>query len=139
MVTDLRDQRNMDSKPEGTQQIKSKLISTAESKKISGTRDTNDLQMQKCRNETSRGTVDRNLPANAGDTGLIPGLGRFHRPWATKAWVPQQLSLHSRAHEPQQMCPRAATAEAHALQQRPRATKKQTVKLKNLKIMTVLA
>ena len=80
MVTDLRDQRNMDSKPEGTQQIKSKLISTAESKKISGTRDTNDLQMQKCRNETSRGTVDRNLPANAGDTGLIPGLGRFHMP-----------------------------------------------------------
>ena len=25
-------------------------------------------------------TVDRNLPANAGDTGLIPGLGRFHKP-----------------------------------------------------------
>ena len=83
--------------------------------------------------------MGKKTPANAGDTGLIPGLGRFHRPWATKAWVPQQLSLHSRAHEPQQMRPRAATAEAHALQQRPRATKKQTVKLKNLKIMTVLA
>ena len=28
------------------------------------------------------GTVDRNLPANAGDTGLIPGPGRFHMPWS---------------------------------------------------------
>ena len=27
------------------------------------------------------GTVDRNLPANAGDTGWISGLGRFHMPW----------------------------------------------------------
>jgi len=26
-------------------------------------------------------TVDRNLPANAGDTGSISGLGRFHMPW----------------------------------------------------------
>ena len=26
------------------------------------------------------GTVDQNLPANAGDTGLIPGLGIFHVP-----------------------------------------------------------
>jgi len=24
------------------------------------------------------GTVDKNLAANAGDTGLIPGQGRFH-------------------------------------------------------------
>ena len=24
------------------------------------------------------GSVDANLPANAGDTGSIPGLGRFH-------------------------------------------------------------
>ena len=28
----------------------------------------------------SGGKVDRNLPANAGDTGLIPDLGRFHMP-----------------------------------------------------------
>ena len=27
----------------------------------------------------SGGTVVKNLPANAGDTGLIPGLGRFPR------------------------------------------------------------
>jgi len=26
------------------------------------------------------GTVDKNLPANAGDMGLIPGPGRFHIP-----------------------------------------------------------
>ena len=26
----------------------------------------------------SGGTLGRNLPANAGDTGLIPGLERFH-------------------------------------------------------------
>ena len=27
------------------------------------------------------GTLEKNLPANAGDMGLIPGLGRFHMPW----------------------------------------------------------
>ena len=27
------------------------------------------------------GAVDRNLPANAGDTGLIPDPGRSHVPW----------------------------------------------------------
>ena len=26
------------------------------------------------------GTVDKNLPANAGDTGLTPSLGRLHMP-----------------------------------------------------------
>ena len=26
------------------------------------------------------GTVDRNPPANAGDTGLIPDMRRFHMP-----------------------------------------------------------
>ena len=26
-------------------------------------------------------TVDRNPPANAGGTGSIPDLGRFHMPW----------------------------------------------------------
>ena len=28
------------------------------------------------------GTVDKNLPANAGDTGCIPGLERFYMPWS---------------------------------------------------------
>ena len=26
-------------------------------------------------------SVVKNLPANVGDTGSIPGLGRFHMPW----------------------------------------------------------
>ena len=28
------------------------------------------------------GTVVKNPPANAGDTGSIPGLGRSHVPWS---------------------------------------------------------
>ena len=28
------------------------------------------------------GTVNKNPPASAGDTGLIPGPGRFHVPWS---------------------------------------------------------
>ena len=27
-------------------------------------------------------------PANAGDTGFIPGPGRFHTPWDTSAHMP---------------------------------------------------
>ena len=33
----------------------------------------------------------KNLSANAGDTGLIPGLGRFHMPWGSQACTPQLL------------------------------------------------
>ena len=32
----------------------------------------------KCMLEFPGGPVVKNLPANAGDAGLIPGLGRFH-------------------------------------------------------------
>ena len=35
--------------------------------------------------------MDKNLPANAGDVGSIPGLRRFHTLWAAKAHEPQQL------------------------------------------------
>ena len=35
-----------------------------------------------------------NLPANAGDTGSSPGLGRSHMPQSNKAREPQLLSLH---------------------------------------------
>ena len=45
----------------------------------------------------SGGPVDMNLPANAGDSGLIPGLGRFHMLQSNQARVPQLLSLCSRA------------------------------------------
>ena len=34
-----------------------------------------------------------NLPANAGDTGSSPGLGRSHMPWSKWAREPQLLSL----------------------------------------------
>ena len=59
------------------------------------------------------GTVVRNLPANAGDTGSSPGPGRSHMQWSY--WAPelQLLSLHSKAREPQLLSPRTATAEAH--------------------------
>ena len=34
------------------------------------------------------------LPANAGDTGSSPGLGRSHMPRSNEAHEPQLLSLH---------------------------------------------
>ena len=37
-------------------------------------------------------TVGKNPPANAGDTGSIPGLGRFHMPWTNEACAPQLRS-----------------------------------------------
>ena len=39
------------------------------------------------------GAVVENLPANAGDTGLSPGLGRSHMPRSNWAHEPQLLSL----------------------------------------------
>ena len=40
------------------------------------------------------GAVVENLPANAGDTGSGPGLGRSHMPRSNWAREPQLLSLH---------------------------------------------
>ena len=51
------------------------------------------------------GAVVKNPPANAGDTGSIPGPGRSHMPQSNKAHVPQLLSLCSRAREPQLLKP----------------------------------
>ena len=39
------------------------------------------------------GTVVENLPANAGDTGSSPGLGRSNMPQSNYAREPQSLSL----------------------------------------------
>ena len=58
------------------------------------------------------GAVVKNPPANAGDTGLSPGLGRSHMPRSNKARAPQLLSLRSRAHEPQLLSPHATATEA---------------------------
>ena len=38
------------------------------------------------------GPVVENLPANAGDAGSIPGLGRFHMPWGNWAHAPRLLT-----------------------------------------------
>ena len=48
------------------------------------------------------GTVVENLPANAGDTGSSPGLGRSHMPRSGWAREPQLLSLRVWSRAPQQ-------------------------------------
>ena len=57
------------------------------------------------------GSVVKNLPANAGDAGLLHDLKRSHLPGSNKALVPQLFSLYSRAGEPL-LSPHAATTEA---------------------------
>ena len=42
----------------------------------------------------------KNPPANPGDTGLVPGLGRSHMSWSNCACAPQPLSQCSGAQEP---------------------------------------
>ena len=60
------------------------------------------------------GSVVKNLPVNAGDTGSIPDLGRSHVLQSNKVRVPQLLSLSSRPQEPQLLSPCVATTEARA-------------------------
>ena len=45
------------------------------------------------------GAVVESLPANAGHTGLSPGLGRSHTPRSNRAREPQLLSLCSATRE----------------------------------------
>ena len=54
----------------------------------------------------------KNPPDNAGDTGSIPGPGRYNMPWSNEARAPQLLSLRSRARGPQLLSPCATTTEA---------------------------
>ena len=58
------------------------------------------------------GSVVKNLPVNAGDTGLIPGPGRPNMLQSNLACAPQLLSPCSRAKEPQLLSPHAVTTEA---------------------------
>ena len=58
------------------------------------------------------GAVVKNPPANAGDTGSNPVLGRSHMPRSNYASAPQLLSLCSRARESQLLSPRATATEA---------------------------
>ena len=57
----------------------------------------------------------KNLSANAGAAGLIPGVGRSYMAWSNKAQALQLLSLCSGAQELQLLKP--ASPRARALQQ----------------------
>ena len=60
------------------------------------------------------GSVVKNPPANVGDTGSIPDLGRSHMMQSNQAHEPQLLSLSSTAQEPQLLklaCPGARQQE----------------------------
>ena len=59
------------------------------------------------------GLVVKHLPANAGDSGSIPPLGRSHLLRRNKACAPQLLSLCSRACEPEPLSPHVTATEAH--------------------------
>ena len=73
------------------------------------------------------GAVVESLPANAGDTGSSPGLGRSHMPWSSESREPQLLSLRvwsmcsatreaaivkRPAHRDEEWSPLAATGES---------------------------
>ena len=67
------------------------------------------------RQDSPGGPVVKNPPANAGDMGLIPGLGRSHLLWDNYACVLQLLKpLCPRARAPQQETP--SQREACSLQ-----------------------
>ena len=85
------------------------------------------------------GAVVESLPANAGDTGSSPGLGRSHMPRSGWAREPQLLSMRvwslcsatreaiaiRSLHTATKSSPRSPQLEkTHAQQQRPNAAKK---------------
>ena len=72
------------------------------------------------------GSVEKNPPANAEDTGSIPGPGRPHMPWSNLIRASQLLSLCPKAREPQLPSPRAATPEAHVAKSLCSATREAT-------------
>ena len=74
----------------------------------------NEVNIKKRSQGFPSGAVVKNPPANAGDMGSIPGPERSHMPRSNWAYVPQLLSLRSRAHEPQLLSTCATATEAHA-------------------------
>ena len=52
--------------------------------------------------------MGKNSLANAGETGSVPDVGRFHMPWSYKAHASQLLGLCSRACTPQLLSLHAA-------------------------------
>ena len=67
------------------------------------------------------GSGVQNLPANAGDTGSGPDLGKSHVPQSNEARVLQLLSLSSRAWEPQLLSPHTLEPMLHK-ERSPHAT-----------------
>ena len=61
----------------------------------------------KCNIQGFSEVVVKNLAANTGDTGSIPGPGRFHMLGSNEAHAPQPLNLCSRAQETQLLSPRS--------------------------------
>ena len=59
------------------------------------------------------GPVVKNLPANAGDTGSVSGLGRFHMPWVNQAHAPQLLSTHLQLLTPRTLEPVLCNKRSH--------------------------
>ena len=56
------------------------------------------LTVSEVRQYFPNGRVDKTPPANAGDTGSIPGPGRFHTPHSYWARVLQLLKLQGKIH-----------------------------------------
>ena len=69
------------------------------------------------------GSVVKNLPANTGDTSLIPGLERSHMPWSYQVCAPQILRPCSRAQDPQLLDPCTTTTEPVSLESAPQQEK----------------
>ena len=70
-------------------------------------------------------SVVKNTPANAGDTGSIPGPGRSHMPWSNQVCEPQLLSLCYRDWNPQLLkpvCPAACAPQEKPLQREAHAS-----------------
>ena len=88
----------------------------------------------KTQNKTSvpGGEVGKNPPANVGNTGLNPGLGRLHMPWGNEArvhsywaWAPSSLCSATREATAMKSSPCSPQLEkAHAKQQRASMAKK---------------
>ena len=69
--------------------------------------------IKKNREDFPGGAVVKNPPANAGEMGSSPGLGRSHMLQSSYARVPQLLRLHSRACKPQLLKPMCLAPVLH--------------------------
>ena len=80
-------QHNLPNKPWNKEEVSKEIRKYLELKKPL------QYNISKHRGGFPGGTVVENLPANAGDTGSSPGLGRSHMPRSNWAREPQLLSL----------------------------------------------